>query len=314
MSQTLLLDIDVSPMIDTPSSPTRKPEYQVDTRQKEQAESRRTGRERLAVYRRCFDVAAAHCQPHQFCTARLLPGRAPGLGTAVAVVLEAFYLSELALAPLVGSLSDRLGNRPFLLAAPLVGVGAALMLPGCHTVVSRLERDDIWCPACRPAFDSTGGTTARRGRGGSQHACQPGVYYRGHRRFRAIARTDHDRFRDCYRSRPRAGDPLWWEGEQPAGDLGLWRSNRAEHTQCGAACPLLERARTTAAAPGSAPRSVRSWRASPSSALNASSRFFRRGYRSIRHWAHGLPCVRLSTYPEHGSAASPSGAVALRGL
>src|SRR5947209_12225170 len=54
----------------------------------------------------------------------------------VAVVLEAFYLSELALAPLVGSLSDRLGRKPFLLWAPLVGsaaaacfVGATLLFP-----------------------------------------------------------------------------------------------------------------------------------------------------------------------------------------
>ncbi len=33
--------------------------------------------------------------------------------TIVAVVLEAFYLSELVLAPMVGSLSDRLGHKPF---------------------------------------------------------------------------------------------------------------------------------------------------------------------------------------------------------
>src|SRR5581483_2318184 len=46
----------------------------------------------------------------------------------VAVVLEAFYVSEILLAPVVGSLSDRLGRKPFLLLAPLLGCGAALCL------------------------------------------------------------------------------------------------------------------------------------------------------------------------------------------
>jgi len=60
--------------------------------------------------------------------------------TIVAVVLEAFYLSELVLAPMVGSLSDRLGHKPFLLSAPLVGsvaavcfVGVTLLFPHPHT-------------------------------------------------------------------------------------------------------------------------------------------------------------------------------------
>src|SRR5579859_7256251 len=38
--------------------------------------------------------------------------------TMVALVLESFYISELLLAPIVGSLSDRRGRKPFLLAAP----------------------------------------------------------------------------------------------------------------------------------------------------------------------------------------------------
>ena len=46
------------------------------------------------------------------------------------VVLEAFYISELVLAPIVGSLSDRMGSKPFLLSAPLVGSVAALCLVG----------------------------------------------------------------------------------------------------------------------------------------------------------------------------------------
>ena len=50
--------------------------------------------------------------------------------TIVALVLEAFYITELVLAPIVGSLSDRLGRKPFLLSAPLVGSVAALCLAG----------------------------------------------------------------------------------------------------------------------------------------------------------------------------------------
>jgi len=50
--------------------------------------------------------------------------------TIVALVLEAFYITELILAPIVGSLSDRLGRKLFLLSAPLVGSVAALCLAG----------------------------------------------------------------------------------------------------------------------------------------------------------------------------------------
>ena len=50
--------------------------------------------------------------------------------TVVVLVLEAFYITELILAPIVGSLSDRLGRKPFLLSAPLMGSVAALCLAG----------------------------------------------------------------------------------------------------------------------------------------------------------------------------------------
>lgn len=46
--------------------------------------------------------------------------------TVVALVLEAFYISELLLSPLIGSLSDRKGRKLFLFVAPLIGIGAAL--------------------------------------------------------------------------------------------------------------------------------------------------------------------------------------------
>ncbi len=51
-----------------------------------------------------------------------------GSATAVALVLESFYISELALAPVIGSLSDRLGRKPFLVLAPVLGAVAALCL------------------------------------------------------------------------------------------------------------------------------------------------------------------------------------------
>jgi MFS family permease len=44
----------------------------------------------------------------------------------VVIILEAFYVSELVAAPLIGSLSDGIGRKPFLLLAPLLGAGAAL--------------------------------------------------------------------------------------------------------------------------------------------------------------------------------------------
>jgi len=50
--------------------------------------------------------------------------------TVVVLVLEAFYITELILAPIVGSLSDRLGRKPFLLSAPLIGSVASLCLAG----------------------------------------------------------------------------------------------------------------------------------------------------------------------------------------
>jgi MFS family permease len=48
--------------------------------------------------------------------------------TMVALVLESFYVTELLLAPVAGSLSDRLGRKPFLLMAPICGAVAALCL------------------------------------------------------------------------------------------------------------------------------------------------------------------------------------------
>ena len=48
--------------------------------------------------------------------------------TLVVVVIEAFYVSELLVAPMVGSLTDRKGRKPFLLYTPVVGSVAALLM------------------------------------------------------------------------------------------------------------------------------------------------------------------------------------------
>lgn len=54
--------------------------------------------------------------------------------TIVVIVLEAFYVSELLIAPIVGSLSDRMGRKPFLLLAPVLACLAA----GCLLLAARL--------------------------------------------------------------------------------------------------------------------------------------------------------------------------------
>ncbi|WP_165423218.1 MFS transporter [Ktedonosporobacter rubrisoli] len=61
--------------------------------------------------------------------------------TIVAVVLEAFYISELVLAPAMGSLSDRLGRKPFLLTAPVLGIGAAVFFLICALLFPQPQAD-----------------------------------------------------------------------------------------------------------------------------------------------------------------------------
>src|SRR5450432_543594 len=44
--------------------------------------------------------------------------------TVVVLILESFYITELLISPLVGSFSDRIGRRPFLLLSPLLAAMA----------------------------------------------------------------------------------------------------------------------------------------------------------------------------------------------
>ncbi len=48
--------------------------------------------------------------------------------TVVALILESYYISELLLAPILGGLSDRLGRKPLLVIAPLVGACSSFFL------------------------------------------------------------------------------------------------------------------------------------------------------------------------------------------
>jgi MFS family permease len=54
--------------------------------------------------------------------------------TIVVIVLETFYISELLVAPTIGSLSDRLGRKPFLILAPIL----AALATTCLLLAARL--------------------------------------------------------------------------------------------------------------------------------------------------------------------------------
>ncbi len=63
-----------------------------------------------------------------------------GSATVVVLILESFYITELLLSPLVGSFSDRIGRRPFLLLSPLL----AAMATTCVLFATRLfPRPDV---------------------------------------------------------------------------------------------------------------------------------------------------------------------------
>jgi MFS family permease len=59
--------------------------------------------------------------------------------TVVVLILESFYITELLISPLVGSFSDRIGRRPFLLLSPLL---AAIATTGMLFVTQLFPRPD----------------------------------------------------------------------------------------------------------------------------------------------------------------------------
>src|SRR5205809_79401 len=130
MSQTLILDPDVPEVINPTSSQIHDQERKVsEQRQKRSGTSTRAaGRSILAAILSTLLLRIAGRT--SFVLLGFYLGEHFTSATIVALVLEAFYISELVLAPIVGSLSDRMGSKPFLLSAPLVGSVAALCLVG----------------------------------------------------------------------------------------------------------------------------------------------------------------------------------------
>ena len=59
--------------------------------------------------------------------------------TIVVLILESFYITELLISPLVGSFSDRIGRRPFLLLSPLL---AAIATTGMLFVTQLFPHPD----------------------------------------------------------------------------------------------------------------------------------------------------------------------------
>jgi len=128
MSQTLILDPDVPEVVNPTSSQIHDQERKVSEQQQKRSgtSTRAAGRSILAAILSTLLLRIA--SRTSFVLLGFYLGEHFTSATIVALVLEAFYISELALAPIVGSLSDRMGHKPFLFAAPLVGSVAALCL------------------------------------------------------------------------------------------------------------------------------------------------------------------------------------------
>jgi MFS family permease len=128
MSQTLILDTDVSQVVNPTSSQVHNQEHKVsEQRQKQPKASMPVGGSSIlaAILSTLLLRIASRTS---FVLLGFYLGEHFTSATIVAVVLEVFYITEIVLAPIVGSLSDRVGRKPFLLSAPLVGSGAALFL------------------------------------------------------------------------------------------------------------------------------------------------------------------------------------------
>jgi MFS family permease len=129
MSQTLVLDTPVTQIANPTSSQVHDQEREVSKRRLPPEANRSGGRGSIlaAILSTLLLRIASRTS---FVLLGFYLGEHFTSATVVALVLEAFYITELILAPIVGSLSDRVGRKPFLLSAPLVGSVAALCLTG----------------------------------------------------------------------------------------------------------------------------------------------------------------------------------------
>src|SRR6266699_4773266 len=130
MSQTLILDTGVSQVINPTSSRIHDQERQAGKRTQQLS-----GAGMLVSSSSLFAAILSTlllriASRTSFVLLGFYLGEHFTYATIVALVLEAFYITELVLAPIVGSVSDRLGCKPFLLSAALVGSVAALCLAG----------------------------------------------------------------------------------------------------------------------------------------------------------------------------------------
>jgi len=130
MSQTLILDTNVSQVVDPTSSQIHEHEREVSQRQQKEPKASALIGGRSIVAAILSTLLLRVASRSSFVLLGFYLGEHFTSATVVALVLEAFYISELVLAPIVGSLSDRIGRKPFLLSAPLVGSVAALCLAG----------------------------------------------------------------------------------------------------------------------------------------------------------------------------------------
>lgn len=139
MTQTLILDTNVTQVANPTFSHIDNQEPEVSKQRQEQLKvsTRVGGSSILAAILSTLLLRIA--SRTSFVLLGFYLGERFASASIVALVLEAFYISELVLAPIVGSLSDRLGRKRFLLSAPLVGgiaalclVGATLLFPHPH--------------------------------------------------------------------------------------------------------------------------------------------------------------------------------------
>ncbi len=136
MSQTLILDTDVSQRVDSTSSQIHNQEREVSQRRQKQREASMPVSRSSILAAILSTLLLRVASRTSFVLLGFYLGERFASATIVALVLEAFYISELVLAPIVGSLSDHQGRKPFLLSAPLVGSVAALCLAGAVLLFS----------------------------------------------------------------------------------------------------------------------------------------------------------------------------------